>query len=539
MRLVDDIQVPHIQLFENHGRQSNVLQHHSHADVTKRTSGCSRINETYPGRWIGRVGVISPDLTPLDYYVWSWLKSEVYKHKVEIMEELLARILHACARVKECPNQFRSATQQLPTRADALEHIVHGQLTNYLDEHKLLDDHQSGFRHGHSTTTALLKVTEDIREAIDRGEVTELTLLDFSNAFGSVDIDLLLAKMKTSHLSDNTLSWMDSYLRDRQQCVSLDNQFSQWKIFGAKWDEVTGEWRKLHNAELHALYSSPDIIRNIKSRRLRWAWHVALMGESRNAYRVLVGRPEGKRPLGRPRRRWEDNIKMDLREVGYAGRDWINLAQDRDQWRAYVRAAMNLRSEQNVFQGVAKFRYLGNIMDNEIKMNATIKDRIQAGNKAYFANQKLLKSKILTRTDKIRIYKISIRSFVTYGAENWTLIKPDQDSLRKFERKIMRRIYGPVLDNDMWRIRYNQEITQLIKGEDIVRFIKSLRLQWLGHLERMDENRIPLKVFKARCYSTRERGRPRIRWMDNVMEDLKIMNVRRLRGKIGNEENGD
>ncbi|KAJ4444572.1 hypothetical protein ANN_06367 [Periplaneta americana] len=115
------------------------------------------------------------------------------------------------------------------------------------------------------------------------------------------------------------------------------------KIFGAKRDEVTGEWRKLHNAELHALYSSPDIIRNIKSKSLRWTGHVARMGESRNAYRVLVGRPEGKRPLGRPRRRWENNIKMDLREEGYDDRDWINLAEDRDRWRAYVRAAMNLR----------------------------------------------------------------------------------------------------------------------------------------------------------------------------------------------------
>ncbi|KAJ4449162.1 hypothetical protein ANN_00558 [Periplaneta americana] len=115
------------------------------------------------------------------------------------------------------------------------------------------------------------------------------------------------------------------------------------KIFGAKRDEIIGEWRKLHNTELHALYSSPDIIRNIKSRRLRWARYVARMGESKNAYRVLVGSPEGKRPLGRPRRRWEDNIKMDLREVGYDGMDWINLAQDRDLWRAYLKAAMNLR----------------------------------------------------------------------------------------------------------------------------------------------------------------------------------------------------
>ncbi|KAJ4444324.1 hypothetical protein ANN_06116, partial [Periplaneta americana] len=87
----------------------------------------------------------------------------------------------------------------------------------------------------------------------------------------------------------------------------------------------------------------PDIIRNIKSRRLRWAGQVARMDESRNAYRMLVWKPEGKRPLGRPRRRWEDNIKMDLREMGYDDRDWINLTQDRERWRAYVRVAVNLR----------------------------------------------------------------------------------------------------------------------------------------------------------------------------------------------------
>ncbi|KAJ4450407.1 hypothetical protein ANN_01831 [Periplaneta americana] len=131
-------------------------------------------------------------------------------------------------------------------------------------------------------------------------------------------------------------------LREEQRLRMFENKVLR-KIFGAKREDVTRELRKLHNAELHALYSSPDIIKNIKSRRLRWAGHVEHMGESRNAYRVLVGRPEGKRPLGRSRHRWEDNIKMDLREMGYDDRDWINLAQDRDRWRAYVRAAMNLR----------------------------------------------------------------------------------------------------------------------------------------------------------------------------------------------------
>jgi hypothetical protein len=98
------------------------------------------------------------------------------------------------------------------------------------------------------------------------------------------------------------------------------------RIFGPK-REVDGSWRKFHNDELHSLYSSPSIVRVIKSRRMRWAGHVARMGEGRGVYRVLVGRPKGKRPLGRPRRRWEDNIKMVLREVGIDVANWIQLAQ--------------------------------------------------------------------------------------------------------------------------------------------------------------------------------------------------------------------
>ena len=115
------------------------------------------------------------------------------------------------------------------------------------------------------------------------------------------------------------------------------------KIFEAKTEEITCEWRKLRIAELHALYSSPNIIRSLKSRRLRWAGHVARMEQSRNAYRVLVGKPEGKRHLGRPRRRWEDNIRMDLREVGCDTGEWMDLSEDRDEWQAYVSAVMNLR----------------------------------------------------------------------------------------------------------------------------------------------------------------------------------------------------
>ena len=114
------------------------------------------------------------------------------------------------------------------------------------------------------------------------------------------------------------------------------------RIFGPKRDDITREWRKLHNEELNDLYNSPNVVRVIKS-RMRWAGHAARMGERERVYRVLVGEPGGKRPLGRPRRTWEDNITMDLQEVGCGIMNWIELAQDRDRWQALVNAVMNLR----------------------------------------------------------------------------------------------------------------------------------------------------------------------------------------------------
>ena len=115
------------------------------------------------------------------------------------------------------------------------------------------------------------------------------------------------------------------------------------RIFGPERDEVTGEWRKLRKGELNDLYFSPSIVRVIKLRRMRWVWHVACMGERRGVYRVLVRKPEGKRQLGKPRRRWEENIKLNLQEVGRGSMDWIELAQDRERWRALVNAVINLQ----------------------------------------------------------------------------------------------------------------------------------------------------------------------------------------------------
>jgi hypothetical protein len=114
-------------------------------------------------------------------------------------------------------------------------------------------------------------------------------------------------------------------------------------IFRRKRDEIVGGRRKIHNEERHNLYSSPNVIRMIRLYRMTWSGHVARMEEKTNAYRVLVGKPEGKRPLGRPMRRWENNIRMDLGEIVWGGMDWIDLAQDGDRWLTFVNTVMDLR----------------------------------------------------------------------------------------------------------------------------------------------------------------------------------------------------
>jgi hypothetical protein len=131
-------------------------------------------------------------------------------------------------------------------------------------------------------------------------------------------------------------------MREERRLRVFENRVLR-RAFEPRRDEVTGEWRKLHNEELNDLYPLPNIVRVVKSRRMRWAGYVARVGEERGVHRVLVGKPGGKRPLGRPRRRWEDNIKMDVEEVGGGGGDWMELAQDRDGWRALVSTVKNLR----------------------------------------------------------------------------------------------------------------------------------------------------------------------------------------------------
>ncbi|KAJ4436759.1 hypothetical protein ANN_16891 [Periplaneta americana] len=321
-------------------------------------------------------------------------------------------------------------------------------------------------------------------------------------------------------------------------------------IFGAKRDEVTGEWRKLHNAELHALYSSPDIIRNIKSRRLRWAGHVARMEECRNAYRVLVGdRREkdlrGGRDAGFGIERlhqllvYADDVNMlgentqtirENTEILLESSKAIGLEVNLEKTKYMI-----MSRDQNIvrnghikigdlsFEEVEKFKYLGATVTNINDTREEIKRRINMGNACYYSVEKLLSSSLLSKNLKVIIYKTVILPVLLYGCETWTLTLREEHRLRVFENKVLRKIFGAKRDEvtGEWRRLRNAELHALYSSPDIIRNIKSRRLRWARHVARMGESRNAYRVLVGRREGKRPLGRPRRRWEDNIKFDLR------------------
>ena len=158
------------------------------------------------------------------------------------------------------------------------------------------------------------------------------------------------------------------------------------------------------------------------------------------------------------------------------------------------------------------------------------------GNKAFYANRQLVNSSLVSRSSKLQIYRTEVRPVVTYGSESWTITMEEEKSLAVFERKTLRRIYGPVKENELWRIRRDDELESIIKGENIVRFIKGQRIRWLGHIERMQDTAIPKKMLYGKLYATRRRGRPKMRWLDEVSTDLRKMGINEWRDRARDRE---
>ncbi|KAJ4432833.1 hypothetical protein ANN_21472 [Periplaneta americana] len=335
-------------------------------------------------------------------------------------------------------------------------------------------------------------------------------------------------------------------LREEQRLRVYENKVLR-KIFGAKRDAVTVEWKKLHNTELHALFYSPDIIRNIKSKRLRWAGHVARMGESRNAYRVLVGRSEESQDnrqglelnglhqllvyadevnmLGENPQMIRENIEILLEaskvidlKVNPEKTKYMIMSRDQN-----IVLNGNIKIGDLSFEEVEKFKYLGATVTNINDTREEIKRRINMGNACYDSLEKLLSFSLLSKNLKVRIYKTVILPVALYGCETWTLTLREEQRLRVFENKVLRKILGAKRDEvtGEWRKLHNTELHTLYSSPDIIRNIKSRRLRWAGHVARVGKYRNAYSVLVGRPEGNRPLGRLKRRWEDHIKMELR------------------
>jgi len=225
----------------------------------------------------------------------------------------------------------------LEANADKTKYMLMSRDQNAGQSHSMKTDNSSferveEFRYLGKTLTNKNSIQEEIKSRLKSGNACYYSVQNLLSS--SLLSKNLKIKIYRTIILPVVLYGCETWsltLKEERRLSLFENRVLR-RIFEPKRDEVTEELRKLHNEKLNNLYVSPNFVRVIKSRRMRWAGHLARMGEGRGMYRVLVGKPEGKRPLGRPRRRWEDNIKTDLQEIGCGGMDWIELAQDRDRW---------------------------------------------------------------------------------------------------------------------------------------------------------------------------------------------------------------
>jgi len=386
---------------------------------------------------------------------------------------------------------------------------------------KIIGEYQCGFRQNKSTIDQLFILRQMIERHTEHGLDLHMLFIDFKQAFDSIKRGRLLTAMDRMGIPQKLFRLTRMTMQQTKARVKIDNQLGATFEYDKGVKQGDGLSTALFILALHNAVQETDrrgTIYTKSSQICAYADDVVVVTRSETKIRQVYKEIEAKtREMG---------LIVNVRKTKYM----------RISIRPEGRHIQNLKIGEKTFEGVSKFRYLGNVIDKEGRISECIKDRIQAGNKAYAANYHMLKSKIIRRSVKMQIYKTMIRPVATYGAETWTLTKADENMLRIFERKIWRKIYGPVQEEGAWRIRYNEELDRLMKGKDIVKFIKAQRIRWLGHVKRMEEGAMPRRTMEGRLFTGRRKGRPRLRWLDDVIADLKVLKIRQWTEKVKNRE---
>ena len=381
----------------------------------------------------------------------------------------------------------------------------------------LLGEYQAGFRPNRSTMDQIFTVRQILEKFHEYGIDLHMLFIDYVQAFDQLSRNGLIRALLRLGIPRKLVSLVSMTLRDCEARVLVSGRVSQPFSVGRGVRQGDGLSAVLFNLALHSAINAVDpggTIFHKSSQLCGYADDIAILSRSLSALEGLFAQ-----------------LELETRELG--------LAVSSSKTKYMKLSAREQRNVEDVslngttFESVTEFKYLGTLLNKENKVSDEIQKRIVAGGRAYYAAIKIFRSRLLSRTTKLKLYKTLIRPIVTYGSEAWTMSDKDENSLLVFERRILRRIFGAKCVAGVWKIRTNGELDLLIEGENIVRFIKAQRLRWIGHVQRMPDCRAPKKVLDQRMVGTRRRGRPRRRWLTDVTDDLRTMRVTDWRETAG------
>lgn len=406
-------------------------------------------------------------------------------------------------------NNYRGITL-LNVAYKIFSNILHSRLSVYIEER--LGEYQAGFRPNRSTCDQIFAIRQAMEKAYEFQTDLHFIFVDFMQAFDKLNRTAIYITLEKYGVPHKLIRLVKLSLENTKAKVCVNNKMSELFQINSGVRQGDALSTLLFNITLGAAMENVEKSGTILTKSIQtcaYADDIALIAKREDVLRENF-----------------ITLEKSAKKVG------LTINENKTKYMTMSRRA-NRRNRQNYtigdynFEGVKEFTYLGTQLNNTNLISTCIQERIQAANRCYYANAKMLKSKVLSRKSKMKMYKSIIRPVMAYGAECWSMTTQDESALRIFERKVIRKIYGPIkINENSWRIRTNAEINELIGNADIVRFIKSQRIRWAGHVQRMAETSIPKKLLNGKMNGTRNTGRPRKRWSDDLYQDLQIMGVR-------------
>lgn len=398
--------------------------------------------------------------------------------------------------------------------------VLYQRLLPYANEN--IGEYQCGFRNNRSTTDQLFGIRQIMEKCREFNVTTHHLFVDFKAAYDSVKRSALWSTMeqfgfphKLIALAKLTLSSVTSKVRIRNRlsdAFNTEDGLRQGDPLATLLFNIA-----LEKAVRCCNVDTCSTIYRKSSMLLAYADDVDIIGRNvRQVKETFVALRRGAAELG---------LKVNEDKTKY-------MVANASEARTAVTSALQLTG--NNFEGVDRFVYLGSLVNNDNDTSEEVRRRITLGNRCFYSLHKFFRSKVLSWNLKCTLYRALVRPVAVYGSESWSMTQREEQSLRSFERQILRVIFGAIQDRNGWRRRMNFELDNLFGGPDIVRTIKIGRLRWLGHMQRMDSQRIPRKLFEGTPDGKRSAGRPRHRWKDNVLSDLNDLKVRDWRSLAEN-----